>query len=160
MRFYFSNFQFKTETFIVTPSWTLLFLYIYNRYIFFVTYFSGPIFFYTLTYKSSRSHMFFKMSALENFRSIHRKTPMLEFLFNDVAGLKHCKIIKEESSRPRKILNLAQKLSVFETSHILRFILNWESSILKKRISKLGKSYKLEIFGCIKMFKIETGKIL
>ena len=39
------------------------------------------------TLKSSHSQMFFKIGVLKKIRNIHRKTPVLEFLFNKVAGL-------------------------------------------------------------------------
>ena len=43
-------------------------------------------------YRSSRSQMFFKIGVLRNFR---RKTPVLESVFNKVAGLKVCNFIKK-----------------------------------------------------------------
>ena len=41
--------------------------------------------------------MFFKIAVLKNFHSIVRKTPVLESLFNKVAGLKACIFIKKET---------------------------------------------------------------
>ena len=41
-----------------------------------------------LRYRSSHSKMFFKIGVLKNF-AIHRKAPLLESLFNKVAGFFH-----------------------------------------------------------------------
>ena len=68
---------------------------------------SPPLFaivFWGETNRSSLSRMFFKLDVLKNFCKFHRKTPVLETLFNKVAGLKetstqvfsceNCKIFK------------------------------------------------------------------
>ena len=39
--------------------------------------------------------MSFKMDVFKKFSNIHRKTPVLESLFNKVAGLKVCNFIKK-----------------------------------------------------------------
>ena len=49
---------------------------------------------YITTIRSSRSQMFFELGVLE-VCIIHRKTPVLESLFNKVAYLKACNFIKE-----------------------------------------------------------------
>ena len=40
-------------------------------------------------YRSSRSQMFFKIGVLKKFRNIHRKTPVLESLFNLTLTFSH-----------------------------------------------------------------------
>ena len=39
-------------------------------------------------FRSSLSQMFYQIGVLENFCKIHRKTSVLESLFNKIAGLK------------------------------------------------------------------------
>ena len=39
-----------------------------------------------------------KKAALKDFTKIHRKTPLLESLFNKVAGLKTATLLKRDSS--------------------------------------------------------------
>ena len=46
-------------------------------------------------YISSRSRMFFKIYVLKIFGNIHRKTPVLESVFNKVTGLHACNSIKK-----------------------------------------------------------------
>ena len=47
---------------------------------------------------NSRSQMLFKTGVLKSFAiQIHRKTPVLESLFNKVTGLKDCILIKKET---------------------------------------------------------------
>ena len=46
-------------------------------------------------FRSSRSHVFFKMGFLKNFANFTRETPVLESLLNKVARLKPCKFIKK-----------------------------------------------------------------
>ena len=42
--------------------------------------------------------VFYKKAALKNFASyIHRKTPLLDSLFNKVGGLKPCNFIKRDT---------------------------------------------------------------
>ena len=43
--------------------------------------------------------MSFKMGVFKKFSNIHRKTPVLESLFNKVAGLKVCNFIKTRLQR-------------------------------------------------------------
>ena len=44
------------------------------------------------------TEVFYKKAALNNFASyIHRKTPVLESLFNKVGGLKSCNFIKRDT---------------------------------------------------------------
>ena len=45
--------------------------------------------------KAAISDMFIKLGVLKN-RNIHRKTPVVESLFNTVAGLQACKLIKKK----------------------------------------------------------------
>ena len=46
------------------------------------------------TYRSSRSQMFFKISALENFEKFTEKKKVLQSLFTKVAGLRVKDFIK------------------------------------------------------------------
>ena len=39
--------------------------------------------------------MLYKKNSSKNFRNIHRKTPVLESLFNKVAGLQTCNYLKK-----------------------------------------------------------------
>ena len=48
--------------------------------------------------RSSRSQMFFAIGVLKTFHNIHRKAPVLESLFNKVAGLKACNFIERDSN--------------------------------------------------------------
>ena len=41
--------------------------------------------------------MFFKISVLKKFHNIHKKLPVLESVFNKVAGLKAKNFIKKET---------------------------------------------------------------
>ena len=45
--------------------------------------------------RSSLSQMFLKIGVLKKFRNIHRKTPVLESLFNKVTGLQVCLFIRK-----------------------------------------------------------------
>ena len=45
--------------------------------------------------RNSRSQMFFQIDVLKNVGKSHRKTLVLEPLFNKVAGLKTCNVIKK-----------------------------------------------------------------
>ena len=45
-------------------------------------------------HKSSCLQMFFKLGVLKNFHDIHRKTTVLESLFNKVAGQRAVNIAK------------------------------------------------------------------
>ena len=67
--------------------------------------------------------MFFKIGVLKNFRKFHRKTPVLELLFNDVAGPKACNFIKSKLEHrffPMKFANFLR--TPFFTEH-LRWLL-------------------------------------
>ena len=44
----------------------------------------------------------------KRFCNIHRKTPVLEFLFNKVAGLKACNFIKQKFQPSRFPMNIAK----------------------------------------------------
>ena len=50
------------------------------------------------TLRSSRSQMFFKIAVLKNFAITVKKTPVLQCLFNKVAGLQACIFIKKDSN--------------------------------------------------------------
>ena len=45
--------------------------------------------------RKSRSQMFFKIGVSKNFGKSHRKTPVLESLFNKVAGLRFVTLLKK-----------------------------------------------------------------
>ena len=66
-------------------------------------------------FRSSRSHVFFKMGFLKNFANFTRETPVLESLLNKVARLKPCKFIKKRLQHmcfPVKYANLLKTTSV------------------------------------------------
>ena len=48
---------------------------------------------YRIKSLSNHSQMFFKIGVIKIFCKIHRKTPVLESLFDKVAGLKACSFI-------------------------------------------------------------------
>ena len=72
--------------------------------------------------------MFFKVGVLknfvtENFCNIHSKTPVLESLFNKVAGLKVCNFIKKRLQLRYLPVNIAKFLrTTFFIEH-LRWLL-------------------------------------
>ena len=53
------------------------------------------IVFWGQTNRSSLSQMFFKIGILKKCCKFHRKTSVLEYLFNEVAVLKTCNVIKK-----------------------------------------------------------------
>ena len=65
------------------------------------TYFSEQLLFRTAIFHNSHLQeqpsevLFFKKGCSKKFCNIHRKTPMLESLFNKVAGLQGCSFIKK-----------------------------------------------------------------
>ena len=69
----------------------------------------------TLRGRSSRSQMIMKIKQLGSLKDfvIHRKTPVLESLFNNTAGLEVCNFIKKRLQRrgfPVKMANLRTAL--------------------------------------------------
>ena len=60
--------------------------------------------------RSSRSQMYFKIGALKRFHNIHRKTPVLESLFNNVAGLQSYDFIKKRLKHRCFPINIAKFL--------------------------------------------------
>ena len=48
-------------------------------------------------YRSSRSQMFSKIDVYQKFRNIHKKTRVLESLFNKVAGFIPATLLKRAS---------------------------------------------------------------
>ena len=61
-------------------------------------------------FRSSRMQIFFKISVLKKFRNIQRKTPLLDCLFNKVAGMKACNFIKKETSTEMFLVNVMKFL--------------------------------------------------
>ena len=53
----------------------------------------GKLIRYLNSCRSSRSQIFLKIGVEKKFRRFHRKTPVLESLFNKVAGLQACNFI-------------------------------------------------------------------
>ena len=67
--------------------------------------------------------MFFKIGVLKNFQIIHRKTPVLEYLFNKAAGLKSCNFIQKRFQHSCFPVNIAKFLrTAFFIEH-LRWLL-------------------------------------
>ena len=54
--------------------------------------------FFSTDDRSSRSQMLFKIVIPKKFRNIHRKTPVLEVLLNNVSGLQASNFIKRENN--------------------------------------------------------------
>ena len=52
--------------------------------------------------------VFYKKSCFQNFPNIHRKTPVLESLFNKVAGLKACNFISNRLQHMCFPVNIAK----------------------------------------------------
>ena len=75
------------------------------------------------TFKSSPSQTFFKIGALKKFRNIHRKTPVLESLFNKFAGLKASNFIKKRLQYRCFPLNTAKSLRAAFFIELLRWLL-------------------------------------
>ena len=61
--------------------------------------------------------VFYKKSCSEKFRKIHRKTPLLESLFNKVAAQNACNFIKKRLQHRRFPVNIAKRLraAIFST---------------------------------------------
>ena len=64
-------------------------------YIEWINIFSFPQLLETDFQITSRSQKFFKICILKNFYKVHRKTPVLESLFDKVVGLKACNFTKK-----------------------------------------------------------------
>ena len=60
--------------------------------------------------------MFFKIGVFKNFRKFHKKTPVLESLFNKAAGLKACNFIKKR----RQQSFLLVKCEIFKSTFFLK----------------------------------------
>ena len=52
---------------------------------------------FKIVYRSRRSQMSYNRFSLK-FCNVHRKAPVLESLFNKVAGLQTCKLLKSGSN--------------------------------------------------------------
>ena len=63
-----------------------------------------------IEFRSSRSQMSFKISVLKNFAIFTWKTPVLESLFNNVAGLQTCNFIKKRLQRRCFSVNIVKFL--------------------------------------------------
>ena len=63
--------------------------------------------------------MFFKISALKKFRKFHSKTPVLESVFDEIAGLKACNFAKKKLQHRRYLVKFAKFLkTLFFTEHL------------------------------------------
>ena len=71
--------------------------------------------------KSSRQQMFFKIRCSQKFCNIHRKTPVLEFLFNKIAGLQlsceYCKVFKNSFFHKTPSVAASEKFINFPGKH-------------------------------------------
>ena len=71
--------------------------------------------------KSSRQQMFFKIRCSQKFCNIHRKTPVLEFLFNKIAGLQlsceYCKVFKNSFFHKMPSVAASEKFINFPGKH-------------------------------------------
>ena len=100
----------------------------------FVTVFWGE------TNRSSLSQMFFKIGVLKKCCKFHRKTSVLQYLFNEVAVLKTCNVIKKRLQHRCFPVIFAISLRMpFFTEHLCWLLLNkprrplwfivWESDL-------------------------------
>ena len=73
---------------------------------------------YIITIRASRLQMFFEIGVLKVW-NIHRKTPLLEYLFSKVASLEAYKFIKKRLQHrcvPMNVANLLRKLYLKNTT--------------------------------------------
>ena len=68
--------------------------------------------------RSTLSQMFFKVRVLKNFREFHRKTPVLESLFNKLAGLQFHSI----EIWFRRVMGLGESQNMFNIIFHPRFL--------------------------------------
>ena len=70
-----------------------------------------------MTTEKQPPKVFYKKSCSEKFRKIHRKTPLLESLFNKVVAQKACNFIKKRLQHRRFPVNIAKRLrtAIFST---------------------------------------------
>ena len=71
--------------------------------------------------KSSRQQMFFKIRCSQKFCNIHRKTPVLEFLFNKIAGLQlsceYCNVFNNSFFHKTPSVAASEKFINFPGKH-------------------------------------------
>ena len=71
--------------------------------------------------KSSRQQMFFKIRCSQKFCNIHRKTPVLEFLFNKIAGLQlsceYCNVFNNSFFHKTPSVATSEKFINFPGKH-------------------------------------------
>ena len=61
-------------------------------------------------FRSSHSQIFFKIKRFQKFCNIHRKTPVLESLFNKFADLKFSNLIKKKLKHRYVLVNIEKFL--------------------------------------------------
>ena len=58
--------------------------------------------------RNSRSQMFFRIGVLKNCSNVYRKTPLLDSLFNKIAGLQTYNLIKKKLQHKCFSVNIAK----------------------------------------------------
>ena len=86
--------------------------------------------------RSSHRRCSIKKSCSKKFRNIHRKTPVLESLFNKVAELKACKFIKKKLQRRCFPVNIAKFLRAPILKNTWEWLFLLEQSCSGKQHSK------------------------
>ena len=96
-------------------------------------------------YRSGRLQVFFKINVLKKF-TIHRKSPVLEFLFNKVAGLKAYNFMKKRLRHRCFPVNIVKLLWTFSKiyrnfiEHLWWLLLDFLRNLLCRK-SFLGRVF-------------------
>ena len=111
----------------------------------------------TLIYQSRSSHpqMFFKMDILKYFRNIHRKTTVLDSLFNKIAGLQACNFSKKSLQHRCFPVNNEEFLkTTFFIEHLRWLHLNVITSVYKVVKDHQKYHVRSSSSGVIKIWKV------
>ena len=85
--------------------------------------------------------MLFKIKNFLKFPNIHRKTPVLKYLFKEVAGLKSCNFIKKRFQHSCFPVNIAKFLITFFIEHLWCLLLRLiNAKRYRKKLSWLYSS--------------------
>ena len=95
----------------------------------------------TSIFRSSHSRKFFKRCVLKIFCNIHRKTPVLESVFNKVAELQVCNFIKET---PTQMLS-CKYCEIFKNTPLekhLQTAVAYETFIITSKVTRKVNSFQ------------------
>ena len=95
-------------------------------------------------HKHSKKHaveVFKEKNCSEKFRSIHRKTPVLESLFSKVTGLKTCNFIKNRLQQSCFTLNIEKNFKNTYVKNICERLLLHPQSVNIPALRKLFQHY-------------------